>query len=434
MLVRCLKCVKTQGSSSSLQRCRSLATSVSNDQVENDPERYPLNGIRVLDLTRIVAGPFCTMILSDLGADIIKVERPKSGDESRRWGPPFLNNSTDSVYFMAANRNKRSVCIDLKRGHDIVADLATHCDVLVENYIPGKLETFNLGYEQLSKRSPSLIYCSISGYGNTGPYAKRPGYDVIAASMGGLLHITGEEGGQPAKVGVAVTDIATGLYAHGAILAALYQRQRTGFGQKIDANLLSTQVASLINVASNYLNAGREAKRWGTAHESIVPYESFKTTTGYLTVGAGSDVQFQALCQFLQMQDLATDPRFVTNTKRVEHRTELVDILKDIFIRHSTDYWMDCLAKAPFPFGPVNNMAQVFSDPHIEAIGLVKELQHPDAGTVKVVGPPVTYSHALNTARTAPPTLGQHTDEVLQELLGYTPEHIHSLKKSHIIQ
>lgn len=437
MLSICLKCLKnTQKSStsSSLQRCRAFATSVCNDQLENDPERYPLNGIRVLDLTRIVAGPFCTMILSDLGADVIKVERPKTGDESRRWGPPFLNNSTDSVYFMAANRNKRSVCIDLKRGHDIVADLATQCDVLVENYIPGKLDTFNLGYEQLAKRSPSLIYCSISGYGNTGPYASRPGYDVIAASIGGLLHITGEEGGQPAKVGVAVTDIATGLYAHGAILAALYQRQRTGLGQKIDANLLSTQVASLINVASNYLNAGREAKRWGTAHESIVPYESFKTTTGYLTIGAGSDVQFQALCSFLKMQDLAEDPRFATNIKRVENRTELVGILKDIFIRHSTDYWMECLSKAPFPFGPVNNMAQVFSDPHIDAIGLVKELPHPEAGSVKVVGPPVTFSHALNTARTAPPTLGQHTDEVLGELLGYTSEHIQCLKKSHIIQ
>lgn len=435
LVADCVKCVTKRTALATLQRCRPFATSVcDDDHVENNSERYPLHGIRVLDLTRIVAGPFCTMILSDLGADVIKVERPKSGDESRRWGPPFLHNSNDSVYFMASNRNKRSVCIDLKLGNDIVADLATHCDVLVENYIPGKLDTFNLGYEQLAKRSPSLIYCSISGYGNTGPYAQRPGYDVIAASMGGLLHITGEEGGQPAKVGVAVTDIATGLYAHGAILAALLQRQRTGLGQKIDANLLSTQVASLINVASNYLNAGKEAKRWGTAHESIVPYEAFKTTTGYLTVGTGSDAQFQALCRYLYVPHVADDARFVTNTKRVENRNELLELLREIFARHSTDHWMELLDGAPFPVGPVNSMADVFADPHIQAIGLVKELPHPEAGTVKVVGPPVTFSHALNTARTAPPLLGQHTDEVLRDVLGYSAEHIQSLRESHKIQ
>lgn len=216
-----------------------------------------------------MAGPYCTMVLSDLGADVIKIERPGNGDESRKWGPPFIKNSKDSVYFLANNRNKRSCCVDLKKGTDIIYDLARKCDVLVENYIPGKLDEYKLGYEHISKVNPSIVYCSITGYGNVGPYAKRPGYDVIAASMGGLLHITGSENGPPAKVGVAVTDLATGLYAHGAIMVALLQRMKTGKGQKIDVNLLSTQVASLINVASNYLNAQKEAKRWGTAHESI---------------------------------------------------------------------------------------------------------------------------------------------------------------------
>lgn len=374
------------------------------------------------------------MVLSDLGADVIKIERPGTGDESRKWGPPFIHNSKDSVYFMANNRNKRSCCIDLKRGTNIIYDLAEKCDILVENYVPGKLSEYNLGYEDIKKINPSLIYCSITGYGSVGPYAKRPGYDVIAASMGGLLHITGSENGPPSKVGVAVTDLATGLYAHGAIMAALLQRYKTGKGQKIDVNLLSTQIASLINVASNYLNAGKEAKRWGTAHESIVPYEAFKTKNGYITIGTGSDCQFVALCDYLKIPQVAKDPKFNNNEQRVQNRTELIDLLSQIVAKETSQYWMDLFSDAPFPVGPINKIADVFDDPHIKYIELVKTLKHPIGGDVKVVGPPVVYSDSLNTARTAPPTLGQHTDEILREILNYDKGKIQSLKNEKIIQ
>lgn len=372
------------------------------------------------------------MILSDLGADVIKVERPDGGDEARKWGPPFINK--DSVYFQSANRNKRSCCIDMKRGAEVFYDLAKTCDILVENYVPGKLSEYNLGYEHISRINPAIIYCSITGYGPIGPYAKRPGYDVIAASVGGLLHITGPEDGAPAKVGVAVTDLATGLYAHGAIMAALIQRMKTGKGQKIDVNLLSTQVAQLINVASNYLNAEREAKRWGTAHESIVPYEAFETQTGYLTVGTGSDFQFQALCKYLEIPHIPNDPKFHNNEQRVKNRKEIISILSDIFAKKTTQHWMELFEKAPFPVGPINTISEVFDDPHIKAIGLVKTLKNASGADVKVVGPPVLYSDSSNTARTAPPLLGQHTDEVMKEILGYDDAKIQSLRQQKIIQ
>lgn len=374
------------------------------------------------------------MILSDLGADVIKVERPGTGDESRKWGPPFVNNSKDSVYFMANNRNKRSICVDLKTGTDVMYDLVKKCDILVENYVPGKLQQYNLGYENLKEIKPELIYCSITGYGSIGPYSKRPGYDVIAASIGGLLNITGPEDGPPAKVGVAVTDLATGLYAHGAILAALYQRLQTGQGQKIDVDLLSTQIASLINVGCNYLNGQKEGKRWGTAHESIVPYEAFKTENGYLTIGTGSDDQFKALCRYLDIPHIPEDPKFCNNQARVENRDELIKILSDILSTNTSNYWMDLFEGAPFPVGPINKMREVFEDPHVKHIGLVKTLDHPTGGNIRVVGPPVRYSEAANTARSAPPLLGQHTDEVLRDLLNYDETKINALRESSIIQ
>lgn len=394
----------------------------------------PLKGIRVLDLTRIIAGPYCTMILADLGADVIKVEKPGSGDESRHWGPPFLTNSPDSVYFMASNRNKRSVCIDMKFGRAVLEDLTRKCDVLVENYVPGKLKLFGLDYESLRKINERLIYCSVTGYGSKGPYANRPGFDVIAASMGGLLHITGPEDGAPAKVGVAMTDIATGLYAHGAILAALLARNHTGKGQKIDVDLLSTQISCLINVSSNFLNSGLEAKRWGTAHSSIVPYQAFKTTSGYLTVGAGSDAHFRDLCNLLKIPETAENAKFITNSQRVENRKELIGLLEEIFIQKSSAEWMKVFEKASFPVAPVNSIREVFEDDHVKAIDLVKTVPHPVAGEVKVVGPPVVFSEAENSVRTAPPLLGQHTDEVLKEVLGYSPEKIEKLKRNKIIQ
>lgn len=407
-----------------LRRCYS--TDISNE--------HPLKGIRVLDLTRIVAGPYCTMILSDLGADIIKVEKPITGDESRNWKPPFVKNSEDSVYFMASNRNKRSICIDMKKGTKILHDLAKNCDILVENYIPGKLSEMKMGYDDLKRIAPRLIYCSITGYGSVGPYAKKPGYDVIAASMGGLLHITGEKNGPPSKPGVALTDISTGLYAHGAILAALYHREKTNRGQKIDVNLFSTQVACLINVGSNYLNAGQEATRWGTAHESIVPYEAFKTKSGYFTIGTGSDEQFKKLCEILNISHVAEDERFTTNQKRVENRDALIKILSDIIVTQGNSYWIELLKNAPFPCGPVNTIAEVFADPHVKEIGLVKTLAHPTAGEIQVVGPAVTFGEAKNTARTAPPLLGQHTNEILQSILGYDANFIEKLINDKVVQ
>lgn len=415
-----------RGFASTFHRCSAFSTSL-------DPLKYPLANIRVLDLTRIIAGPFCSQILADLGADVIKVERPVTGDESRNWGPPFLENSTDSVYFLACNRNKRSICVDLKNGLDVIYDLAQTCDVLIENYVPGKLDKLGLGYEQVKKFAPKLIYCSITGFGSSGPYKNRAGYDVIAASVGGLLHITGEKA-TPSKVGVAMTDIATGLYAHGAILAALLHRQKTGLGQKIDVDLLSTQVSCLINVGVNYLNANVEASRWGTEHVSIVPYASFKTKDGFFTIGAGSDSQFKELCGILKVPELIQDSRFVSNQQRVKYRDELGIILSDIFEKETNKHWNEAFAEVGFPFGPVNNMQQVFNDPHVKEIGIVKTLKHPAAGDVKVVGSPVVYSDSSNTARSAPPTLGQHTDEVLSDVLGYDSQKIRDLKSNKIVQ
>ncbi|XP_063232860.1 succinate--hydroxymethylglutarate CoA-transferase [Bacillus rossius redtenbacheri] len=395
-----------------------------------------LSGIRIMDLTRIVAGPYCTMILGDLGAEIIKIEMPGVGDESRKWGPRFSDDCTDGCYFLASNRNKKSICVDLKSasGKEIMYNLAKCSDVFVENYVPGKLEEFGLDYESMRKVAPHLVYCSITGFGSEGPYRKQPGYDVIAASMGGLVHITGPADGEPCKVGVAITDITTGLYAHGAILAGLLHRQRTGRGQKIDCNLLSTQVSCLINVASNYLNAGIASHRYGTAHESIVPYETFPTKDGrYLTVGAASDKQYESLCKLMNLPSFASDPRFCSNRLRVENRSILIPQLRAHFRQKALDEWLSIFKEAPFPNGPVNNIEQVFSDPHIKEIGLVKELAHASGRTCKVVGPPVVYSESTNVARSAPPVLGQHTDEVLKSILGYTDEKIHALRSENAV-
>ncbi|XP_012272977.1 succinate--hydroxymethylglutarate CoA-transferase isoform X1 [Orussus abietinus] len=419
-----LKCNCKVGSFNREQRL--YATSIS--------DRFPLSGVRILDLTRIVAGPYCTMILGDLGAEVLKIERPGTGDESRKWGPPFFEGTQESTYFSCVNRNKKSVCIDLKKGRQVIYDLIKECDVLVENYVPGKLKEMGLGYEDIRKIAPKLIYCSLTGYGSTGPYASKPGYDVIAASVGGLMHITGPKDGPPCKVGVAMTDLATGLYAHGAIMAALLQRAKTNEGQWIQCDLLSTQVASLINVASNYLNAGKEATRWGSEHESIVPYESFPTKDGYLTVGTGSDAQFIALLRILELPQLADNKKFKTNTERVKNREELLHILRSEFKRKTNKEWMEVLADAPFPWGPVNSIGQVFDDPHIKNIGLVKEMEHATVGKVKLVGPPVIYSYAQNEARLPPPTLGQHTSEVLKELLKYSEATIKNLIHDKVIQ
>ncbi|XP_011305084.1 succinate--hydroxymethylglutarate CoA-transferase [Fopius arisanus] len=401
---------------------------------KNFNNKSPLAGIRVLDLTRIVAGPYCTMILGDYGAEVLKIEKPGTGDESRHWGPPFLPNTNDSVYFLSVNRNKKSVCIDLKRGRDIIHELAKKSDVFIENYVPGKLKKMGLGYEDIRSIAPQIIYCSLTGYGYTGPYSDRPGYDVIAASMGGLMHITGPKNGAPCKVGVAMTDLATGLYAHGAIMAALLQRGQTGKGQWIQCDLFSTQVATLINVGSNYLNAGKEAKRWGSEHESIVPYEAFQTADGFMTVGTGSDPQFISLVTRMGMSELAADPKFRDNTSRVENREELLNILRDEFKTKTSEEWSAVFAGSPFPYGQINSIGQVFDDPHVRDINLVKEMEHSKMGRVKVVGPPVKLSYGTNEVRSSPPALGEHTEEVLRNVLGYSKEEIQIKIDKRIIQ
>ncbi|KAF5300335.1 hypothetical protein FQA39_LY11192 [Lamprigera yunnana] len=344
----------------------------------------PLEGVRVLDLTRIVAGPFCTMILGDLGAEIIKIERPKTGDECRKWGPPFVND--ESSYFLALNRNKKSVCIDLKseQGRNIIYELSKKCDVLVENFVPGTLAKLRLGYEHLSQVSPHLIYCSVTGYGSTGLYHNRPGYDVIASSIGGFLHITGPEDGEPTKVGVAITDISTGLYAHGAIMAALIKRAKTGMGQKIDCNLLSTQLSLLINIGSNYLNCDKEGQRWGTAHESIVPYQAFQTKDGYITVAAASNLQFVDFCNRINKPELVKNEKFATNKLRVQNRKELLEVLFTVFRSKTNQEWCKIFEGSTTPYGPVNNLEQAFNDPHVKSIGIVKEVEHSSVGPVKM--------------------------------------------------
>ncbi|CAN7943488.1 unnamed protein product, partial [Ixodes pacificus] len=376
----------------------------------------PLAGIRVLDLTRILAGPYCTMILGDLGAEVIKIEKPFVGDETRNWGPPFI--ADQSCYFLSVNRNKKSVAIDLKKpeGASLVRKLATLCDVFMENYLPGKLDTLGLGYEDIKAVAPQIVYCSVTGFSPRGPYGHRAGYDVVAASMGGLMHITGPANGEPCKVGVAITDICTGLYAHGAVMAALLQRQTTGKGQWINCNLLSTQVACLANIASNYLNAGKEATRQGTGHESIVPCATFETLDGHLTIAATNEKQFQTMCRVMSLPQVRFDTRFKDNASRVKHREALTDILNRAFKSKPTQEWLTLFEGSEIPYGPIQNMQQVFQDP--QGREMVVRLLHKTAGEVSVVGPAVEFGAAINAVRSPPPLLGEHTDQVLSDFLG----------------
>ncbi|XP_072534799.1 succinate--hydroxymethylglutarate CoA-transferase isoform X2 [Salminus brasiliensis] len=387
----------------------------------------PLDGIKVLDLTRVLAGPFATMILGDLGAEVIKVERPGPGDDTRAWGPPFLGE--ESVYFLSVNRNKKSIAVNFKdaKGAKLVTELARSCDILVENYLPGKLDEMGLGYKHLSEVAPQLIYCSISGYGQTGPQSHKPGYDSIASAVSGMMHITGPEDGDPVRPGVAMTDLATGLYAQGAVMAGLLQRQKTGQGLHIDCNLLSSQVACLTHIAANYLNAGKEARRWGTAHESIVPYQGFKTKDGYLIVAAGNDHQFFSVCKVLSLSNLAENPKYKTNTLRVQHRKDLLKLLSDRFLEESTAEWLKRFEGTGVPCGPINTIQQVAHN------DLILELDHPTSGRIAVPGPAVRFSSFQFGKATSPPVIGQHTVEVLKDTLGYSEDVINSLLASRTV-
>ncbi|XP_031439651.1 succinate--hydroxymethylglutarate CoA-transferase isoform X2 [Clupea harengus] len=357
-----------------------------------------------------------------------------AGDDTRAWGPPFVGQ--ESAYFISVNRNKKSMAVNLKdpRGARIITELAEVCDVLVENYLPGKLSKMGLSYQDLATVAPRLIYCSISGYGQTGPQSHKPGYDSIASAISGMMHITGPENGDPVRPGVAMTDLATGLYAHGAILAALLQRQKTGKGVHIDCNLLSSQVACLTHIASNYLNTKKEAKRWGTAHESIVPYQGFKTSDGFLVVAAGNDQQFVKVCKVLSLDNLADDPKYKTNTLRVQHREELLQALSKRFSEDTTDEWIRRFDGTGVPVGPINNIQQVFSDPQVSHNGLILEMEHPTSGTIQVPGPAVRFSNFEFDRPLPPPVIGQHTVQVLRDTLGYNDDVIHELLKLKTIE
>ncbi|XP_026148553.1 succinyl-CoA:glutarate CoA-transferase [Mastacembelus armatus] len=390
----------------------------------------PLDGVRVLDLTRVLAGPFATMILGDLGAEVIKVERPGAGDDTRTWGPPFVG--SESVYFLSVNRNKKSIAVDLKhpRGARIIQELAGVCDVLVENFLPGKLCQMGLGYDQLSETNPGLVYCSISGYGQTGPHSQSPGYDSIASAVSGMMYITGPEDGDPVRPGVAMTDLATGLYAHGAIMAALLQRHRTGRGVHIDCNLLSSQVSCLSHVAANYLNAGKEARRWGTAHESIVPYQGFRTRDGHMVVAAGNDKQFHSICRVLELTELIEEPKYKTNKLRVQNRTELLGMLSQKFLQETTADWLRKFEGSGVPVGPIKSIREVFDDAQVKHNGLIQEMDHPTSGLISVPGPAVRYSSFPPRGPTPPPLIGQHTVEVLRRTLSYSDDIIKALLES----
>ncbi|KAI9568383.1 Hpt, histidine phosphotransferase protein [Boletus coccyginus] len=408
-----------------LRRCRRVVGVRCFSAAVNGGIPPPLNGVRVLDLTRVLAGPTCSMLLADLGADVIKIEEISRGDDTRSWSPPSAPVTKDapdetshlppeSAYFLAVNRNKRSITVDFKQaeGLKILYKLVESSDVLVENFVSGKLASFGLGWEDCRKINPRLVYASITGYGQTGPFREAAGYDVIIEAEAGLMHITGEADRTPSKVGVAVTDIMTGLYAHGAIMAGLRSVNQTGEGVWIDCNLFETQLAGLANIASNYLIAGQEASRHGTAHPSIVPYQVFPCQDSFLMIGAGNDKQFRLLtATILQKPELADDDRFSTNTARVANREALVDIISAALKRHNRDYWIERLTGLGIPFGPINNISQTFAHPQAIARESTVEIDHPRAGKVRMVASPVTYNGKRMPVRRPPPWLSQHTTE-----------------------
>ncbi|KAL1950700.1 hypothetical protein VTO73DRAFT_5824 [Trametes versicolor] len=406
----------------------------------------PLRGVKVLDLTRVLAGPTSTMLLADLGADVIKVEEVSRGDDTRSWSPPSAPLSPsapqetshlppESAYYLAVNRNKRSITVNFKEpeGRAILHKLVKEADVLVENFISGKLAESGLGWEDCRKINPRLIYTSITGYGQSGPFKKAAGYDVIVEAEAGLMHITGEPDGPPCKVGVAVTDIATGLYAHGAIMAALLSRQQTGQGVWIDCNLFESQLAGLANIASNYLIAGQGGSRHGTSHPSIVPYQVFPCKDGFIMIGAGNDKQFKLFAEtILERADLPSDPKFSTNKARVANRQELVSLITDTLQKQGRDHWIERLTGLGVPFGPINDIEQTFGHPQVAARQMITEVEHPRAGKIKLVSPPVTYNGKRMPIARPPPYLSQHTTEVLTEL-GYSEEEIATLREKRII-
>jgi formyl-CoA transferase len=388
-----------------------------------------LDDIHILDFSRVLAGPYCTQLLSDYGADVIKIEQPGTGDSTRQWGPPWVGEH--SAYYLSANRNKRSVVLDLKSQECVAVarTLIARSDVLVENFLPGMMDALGLGYAHARAINPRLIYCAITGYGQTGPYRDEPGYDFMIQAQGGLMSITGPAGehGEPYKVGVALTDVITGLHAANAILNALHHRTKTGEGQYIDVALLDATVASLANVAHNTFATDEPAQRFGNGHPNIVPYQSFATRDGHIALAVGTDAQFQRLCAAVAREDLAGDERFITNPLRVQHRDELIPLLAAEFAQRTSDEWLAAIKAVGIPVSAINDVRTVLHDPHVRARGMVQEID-----SVKVLGPVAKLSATPAQVRTAPPRLGEHTEAVLREV-GYSVETIEHFKSKHII-
>lgn len=408
-----------------------------------------LDGIRVLDLSRVLAGPWCTQTLADLGADVIKIERPGSGDDTRSWGPPFLKDragqdTAEAAYYLGTNRNKRSVTCDIARpeGQELVRELARHCDVFVENFKVGDMARYGLDFERVRAVNPRIVYCSVTGFGQTGPYRERAGYDYAIQGMGGLMSITGERddlGGGPQKVGVAVADLFTGMYSTVGILAALRHAERTGEGQHLDMALLDTQVAMLANLGANYLVSGKVPGRAGNAHQNIVPYQVFEVAPAadgskdHVILAVGNDGQFAKFCQVAGRPELATDPRFARNQDRVRNRDVLVPLLEEIMRTRRKVDWLAALEAAKVPCGAINNLAEVFADPHVRERGMVHQWEHPLAGPLALVGSPLKLGATPVRTDLPPPLLGQHTQQVLHELLGWDDARIDALRAQEVI-
>ncbi|KAL6703354.1 hypothetical protein ACN47E_009772 [Coniothyrium glycines] len=417
---------------------RRLATESSSADALN----LPLTGIKVLDMTRVLAGPYCTQILGDLGADVIKVEHPTRGDDTRAWGPPYAQYTNgqkgpgESAYYLGVNRNKRSIGLSFQHpaGVDILHRLVKECDVLVENYLPGSLAKYGMDYDTVSKFHPGIIYASITGYGQTGPYRNRAGYDVIVEAEMGLMHITGTRDGPPVKVGVAVTDLTTGLYTSNSVIAALFGRMKSGKGQHIDVALSDCQVATLANIASSCLISGkRDTGRWGTSHPSIVPYKAFKTSDGDIILGGGNDRLYGVLCTRLGKPEWTTDERFKTNALRVQNRDTLEGLIENETRRKSTQELLELLEGSGLPYGAINDVQDTLNHEHVQARDMVKEVDHPACGPIKLVNTPVKWSDSKPGVRIPPPTLGQHTGEILGDMLKMSKEDIEGLRNEGVI-
>ncbi len=397
----------------------------------------PLAGLRVLDLTRVLAGPTCTQMLGDLGAEVIKIEKPGAGDDTRGFAPPFMPGTRESAYFTGANRNKRSVTVDIAKpeGQALVKQLLASCDILAENFKVGALAKYGLGYEQIHAEFPNVIYCSITGFGQTGPYAPRPGYDSLVQAMGGVMSLTGEPDGLPQKVGIPVADLFAGLYGCIGILAALRHRDLTGIGQQVDIGMLDTHVAWLGNQGMNYLATGENPPRLGNQHPNIVPYQVFPTKDGYMVLSVGNDPTFARFCENTGLTHLLTDERFATNAARVANRQLVTDTLTPVMKSRTTTEWVDMLEALKIGCGPINTLEQVFADPQVQARGVVVEMPREGAqgGMVKVIANPVRLSETPADYRISPPMLGEHTDEVLGDVLGLDAAAIAGLRERGVV-